>query len=316
MWAGASTRWPKELGCDWHTVNDAVVAYGAALVDHPDRFGDSRGPRARRGAVRPTGPLSAPALLHLDRRRRPRPAARRGARPSRAEPEGVARQQGQGVVRQVSLRHLDLSGAYRAVFDVHDARCHPGGRSVSCGEARQRQAGRVPPPGPERDTRPPGPKDRSPLSVPEAAHDGRRAPREQRPRRSSSGLLRAGDPNGEVATAWHAKEAVRELYAHDDPSLALEWVDQLGSDLTWPTGLPLEAPLPRPHPRAVEAPDRGLAHRSRLERPDRGDQQPDQAGEARRVRLHATSRNYRVRALLYAGKPDWSLLRTVRPTMR
>jgi len=26
-------------------------------------------------------------------------------------------------------------------------------------------------------------------------------------------------------------------------------------------------------------------------------------------------RNYRVRALLYAGKPDWSLLRTVRPTM-
>jgi hypothetical protein len=28
------------LGCDWHTVNDAVLAYGTALVDHPDRFGD------------------------------------------------------------------------------------------------------------------------------------------------------------------------------------------------------------------------------------------------------------------------------------
>ena len=28
----------KELGCDWHTVSDAVVAYGEALVDHPDRF--------------------------------------------------------------------------------------------------------------------------------------------------------------------------------------------------------------------------------------------------------------------------------------
>jgi hypothetical protein len=26
-------------------------------------------------------------------------------------------------------------------------------------------------------------------------------------------------------------------------------------------------------------------------------------------------RNYRVRALLYAGKPDWSLLRTVRPAV-
>ncbi len=29
----------NELGCDWHTVNDAVLAYGEALVDHPDRFG-------------------------------------------------------------------------------------------------------------------------------------------------------------------------------------------------------------------------------------------------------------------------------------
>ncbi|HLN17348.1 MAG TPA: transposase family protein [Acidimicrobiales bacterium] len=27
------------LGCDWHTVNDAVLAYGGALVEHPGRFG-------------------------------------------------------------------------------------------------------------------------------------------------------------------------------------------------------------------------------------------------------------------------------------
>ncbi len=29
----------KELGCDWHTVNDAVIAYGTALVDDPGRIG-------------------------------------------------------------------------------------------------------------------------------------------------------------------------------------------------------------------------------------------------------------------------------------
>jgi transposase len=30
-----------ELGCDWHTVNDTVVAYGAALIDRdPERFGE------------------------------------------------------------------------------------------------------------------------------------------------------------------------------------------------------------------------------------------------------------------------------------
>jgi transposase len=30
----------QELGCDWHTVNDAVRAYGEALIEHPGRFGD------------------------------------------------------------------------------------------------------------------------------------------------------------------------------------------------------------------------------------------------------------------------------------
>ena len=29
----------RELGCDWHTVNDAVLAYGGVLVDDPGRFG-------------------------------------------------------------------------------------------------------------------------------------------------------------------------------------------------------------------------------------------------------------------------------------
>ncbi|MHB1787805.1 MAG: ISL3 family transposase, partial [Acidimicrobiales bacterium] len=28
-----------ELGCYWHTVGDAVIAYGTALVDDPDRIG-------------------------------------------------------------------------------------------------------------------------------------------------------------------------------------------------------------------------------------------------------------------------------------
>jgi hypothetical protein len=46
-----------------------------------------------------------------------------------------------------------------------------------------------------------------------------------------TGLLAAGDPKGEVTTAWHAKEATRALYAHRDPQLALEWVDQLSQDM-------------------------------------------------------------------------------------
>ena len=27
------------LGCDWHTINDAVVANGTALIDHEGYFG-------------------------------------------------------------------------------------------------------------------------------------------------------------------------------------------------------------------------------------------------------------------------------------
>ena len=29
----------RELGCDWHTVNDAVIAYGTPLVEDPARVG-------------------------------------------------------------------------------------------------------------------------------------------------------------------------------------------------------------------------------------------------------------------------------------
>ena len=41
------------------------------------------------------------------------------------------------------------------------------------------------------------------------------------------GLLEAGDPRGDVMTAWRAKEAVRELYTHTDEKLASQWVDTL-----------------------------------------------------------------------------------------
>jgi hypothetical protein len=29
----------RELGCDWHTVNDAVISYGTVLVEDPERIG-------------------------------------------------------------------------------------------------------------------------------------------------------------------------------------------------------------------------------------------------------------------------------------
>ena len=92
------------------------------------------------------------------------------------------------------------------------------------------------------------------------------------------GLLQAGDPNGDVATMWQAKEAVRELYAHGDPEIALQWVTEVGRDLQ----------------------DTDYLNR--------------QIDQVKPAAFGFTSfRNYRIRALLYAGKPDWDLLATIRP---
>jgi hypothetical protein len=45
------------------------------------------------------------------------------------------------------------------------------------------------------------------------------------------GLLAAGDPKGEVATAWHAKEVVRSIYTLDNEIVARAFVGRLGEDL-------------------------------------------------------------------------------------
>ena len=45
------------------------------------------------------------------------------------------------------------------------------------------------------------------------------------------GLLDAGDPHGEVRTAWHAKETVRGIYDIDSPVLGLRYTLQLADDL-------------------------------------------------------------------------------------
>ena len=45
------------------------------------------------------------------------------------------------------------------------------------------------------------------------------------------GLLAAGDPKGEVMTAWHAKEVVRSIYNLDNEIVALAFVERLGEDL-------------------------------------------------------------------------------------
>ena len=122
------------------------------------------------------------------------------------------------------------------------------------------------------------------------------------------GLLDAGDPHGEVRAASHAKEVVRSIYEHHNPKLAVAFVERLGKDLQ-----------DRSCPEEVRSLGRTLArwkdqiaawHRAYLSNG------PTEAAInlIKRIKRVAFGlrrfRNYRIRVLLYAGRPNWDLLPT------
>ena len=120
------------------------------------------------------------------------------------------------------------------------------------------------------------------------------------------GLLEAGDPKGEVRDAWHAKEAVRSIYAIDDPELAAEFVAQLGIDLQDESSSPEIRRLGR----TITKWQHQIAawHQAKFTNG------PTEAvnnliKRVKRVAFGITNwDNYRTRSLLYAGQPNWSLL--------
>ena len=125
------------------------------------------------------------------------------------------------------------------------------------------------------------------------------------------GLLTAGDPRGEVRLAWYAKETLRGLYDVDCAQLAGAYLGELADDLT-DTDCPPELhclgrTLGRWHTPIVNW------HRARVTNG------PTEAinNLVKRVKRAAFGfrrfAHYRIRALLYAGKPNWALLATVTP---
>jgi len=125
------------------------------------------------------------------------------------------------------------------------------------------------------------------------------------------GLLDAGDPKGEVRAAWHAKEVVRSIYDHHDPALALEFVTRLGRDLQDESCPPEVRQLGRTLTR--------WRHQIAAWHQAHVSNGPTEAANnlikrVKRVAFGFTRfRNFRIRALLYAGRPNWDLLATVTP---
>ena len=300
-----------ELGCDWHTVNRAVLTWGEALL---------AADCARVGAVRALGldetlfGRAGPwrtrswctSIVDVQRGQLLDIVPGRDAEGPTAwllaQPEAWRQSIDSGV--------LDLSGAYRRAFDV--ALRHAGGvadpfhvirlANNSIDEVRRR----VP-----NDT---------------FGHRGRKDDPLYRARRllisaherlsergdaRLRGLLAAGDPHGGVRLAWHAKETLRGLYDIDCPELAERYATELADDLA-------DADCP-PELRRL---GRTLAHWHTAivnwhhARVSNG---PTEAinNLIKRVKRAAFGfrrfAHYRIRALLYAGKPNWTLLNSLTP---
>ena len=125
------------------------------------------------------------------------------------------------------------------------------------------------------------------------------------------GLLEAGDPYGEVRTAWHAKETVRGIYDIDSIALALSYTLELADDLQDESCPPEINKLGRTIARWT--PQITNWHISKVTNG------PTEAlnNLIKRIKRAAFGfrnfSNYRIRALPYAGKPNWDLLPAVTP---
>ena len=114
-----------------------------------------------------------------------------------------------------------------------------------------------------------------------------------------------------MRTAWHAKEVVRSIYDHTDSSSPTIFVDQLGRDLQDASYPPEVRQLGRT---IVRWRHQIVAwHRAHVTNG------PTEAvnnliKRVKRVAFGMTRfRNFRIRVLLYAGRPNWNLLPTITP---
>lgn len=302
----------RELGCDWHTVNDAVIAYGTPLVDDPDRIGAVTALGldetlfCRRGRWRTqqwctsivdVGRGHAQLLDVVEGRDAGGPSAWLDARS----------EEWRGTIR---YGVLDLSGPYRKTFNdtlEHVTQVADPFHLVKLANQQLDQCRRR-------------------VQNETVGHRGRKDDPLYRARRLLTkaherldehgetkllGLLEAGDPRGEVRMAWHAKEVVRSIYEITDPALAREFVDQLGVDLqdqSCPSEVRSLGRTIRRWLDQIVAWHKAFVTNGPTEAINNLIKRIKRIGFGFRKFAH-----YRIRVLLYTGRPNWDLLPTVTP---
>lgn len=301
----------RDLGADWHTVMDAVMAYGTPLIEDPARIGTvtalgldetlfkrSGRWRTQRWATSIVDVASPAQLLDVVEGR------------SAKAPTDWITARTEAWRDQVAWGVLDLSGPYRKTFnDALPAAAQVADpfhvvklANTKLDECRRRVQNET------------------------LGHRGRRDDPLYRSRRLLAkgherlddkgnekllGFLEAGDPRGEVRMTWHAKETVRQLYAITDPDNAAVFLEELIADMT-----------DADHPPEV----RSLARTLRTWRSQilawhqaRVSNGPTEATNNLIKRIKRVGfgfrrfTHYRIRVLLYCGAPNWDLLATITP---
>jgi transposase len=298
-----------ELACDWHTVNDAVTTYGAALLaadrkrlNRTSAIGLDETSFVRVGEYRHTSFATTVADVEnhqiID------------ILPTRnyTDVAGWIDRQPVAWKERIRFGALDMSATYAAVYSVMLPKAHQVVDPFHLIALANRCLDGV----------------RRRVQTEQTGHRGRRDDPLYRARRvllmgeehldadstaRLASLLELGDPNAEVAIAYRIKERLRDFYRASDPAEARRMLEELKAHC-----------LKRAMPPEVRKLGRTLRAwfdkicNYHLARVTNGPTESLNNLIKRIKRIGFGFRNfdnYRIRALLYAGRPNWRVLGSI-----
>ncbi|MGA8297404.1 MAG: ISL3 family transposase [Acidimicrobiales bacterium] len=299
----------KELDCDWHTVNDAVTTYGKALLAADRRRLNKTtaigldetsfvklGSKQTRDFATTVCDVEHHQIIDI--------------LPTRnfTEVAGFLDKQEKGWKERIAFGALDMSATYAAVFSVVLPKAkqvvdpfHAVGLANRCLDEIRRR-----------------------VQIEQLHHRGRRDDPLYRARRilllgeeklgaekseRLFSLLALGDPGAEVAIAYRVKERLRDFYRLSDPNEARELLKELVSHC-------LKQAMPPEIKRLGKTIERWFDKicNYHLAKVSNGPTEALNNLIKRIKRIGFGFRNfenYRIRALLYAGKPNWRVLGSI-----
>lgn len=297
-----------ELDCDWHTINNAVTVYGSALL---------AADRKRLNHTAAIG-LDETSFVRLGRRHTSYATTLADVEhhqiidilPSRnyVDVAGYLDKQSKDWKERIAFGALDMSATYAAVYSVILPKACQVVDPFHVISLANRALDQV----------------RRRVQTEQTGHRGRRHDPLYRARRALlvgeerlrptaaarlASLLQLGDPNAEVAIAYRVKERLRQFYSERNPDTARALLADLREHCRRPTMPPELHRLGRTLGRWFDK-----ICNYHLARTSNGPTEALNNLIKRTKRIGFGFRNfhnYRIRVLLYAGKPNWRVLGSI-----